>query len=293
MDKKMCLAAVIGLLVISGIAIATDVTTQGTPNNVAPSVAAPSFQYGTLNPATSFWVSAIITDTNGAADISTSNITCYAPTGTEGTDGWDSIKLANSSLTWTTASTTSMTVNGTFNSSVNYWSTKSANTTWTCRVTADDTAGNSASATGTMAVSPSTGITLAQSTCVFDAANPGVSNKQWTCPNAGTRNQSMTQNGNVEENVTISGTDLTGQTDATWIITVGNLTWNQTTSDVPTTEAGTVLSGSAANFITLWNRGTLATRTYNITNATAWLDYPTPLKSQLYQGTITLTSSAA
>jgi len=294
MKIKLYVAMVaLSFLAMSGLVIAADVTTQGTPNNVAPAIAEILVNDSTPAPGVAFTVSAVVNDDNGVADIYNSNITCYASTGTEGTDGWDSIKLLNSSVSWTSLNTSAITINGTFTSSVNYWSSKSIGGTWTCKVYANDSSGASTMLSTTMTVENSTGITLGDSTCVFDAANPGTNDQQWKCPAAGTRNQTITHNGNIDLNITISGTDLTGQTDSSWVITVGNITWNQTTSAVPTTEAGTALSGSAVDFITLWNRGTLSTRTYNATNLTAWLDYPTPLKSQLYQGTITLTSSVA
>ncbi|MFQ6010442.1 MAG: hypothetical protein ACE5J7_04980, partial [Candidatus Aenigmatarchaeota archaeon] len=194
---------------------------------------------------------------------------------------------------WSSVNSSAVRVNGTFTTSVDYWSTKSANATWTCKVYGNDSAGQDASTSGTIIVSSSTGINIGNATCVFDAANPGTNDQQWACPSSGTRNETVTHNGNIDLNLTINGTDLTGQADASWTIGVGNITWNQTTSEVPTSEAGTALSTSTADFITIWNRGTLASRTSNTTNATAWIDYPTPLKSQLYQGTVSLISSAA
>ena len=289
--KKLIMAAIFGLLVTSSIAIATDVTTQGTPNNVGPAVAAIEANDTVPSPATPFYISAVVNDNNGVADIYNSNVTCFAATGTEGTDGWDSIKLANSSVTWTSINTSALRVNGTFSSAQDYWTTKSTNASWTCRITANDSAGAAASTTTTIVVASSTGLTLGASTCVFTAANPGTDDQQWAC--GGHDNTSIIHNGNIDLNLTVNGTDLTGQTDATWVVTVANITWNQTTSEVPTTEAGTVLSATAADFITNWNRGTLASRAYNETNITAWLDYPTPLKSQTYEGTLTLLSSAA
>jgi len=292
-NKTFCmLVGILGILVLSVISLAANITTQGTPNNVAPTISAITMTpQSDISPATTFYVAADVNDANGQTDIQAINMSCYGGAGVEWTDSWDSVKLLNTSyITWTSLNTTAYRVNGTFNTSINYWSLKSINSTWICKVYVNDTSGLSVVTTNATAltVNKATGITLAQSTCVFDADNPGTNDKQWAC--GGNRNNTITHNGNVGINVTILGADLTGQTDATWKIGVGNITWNST-YDVANGGVlpGNVLTTSAAQMIGTWSRG--ASSTSNTTNVTAWIDFPLPLKSQLYQGTITISSN--
>jgi hypothetical protein len=259
--------------------------------NEAPTVESVEVQSATQAPGTSFWASGIINDGNGAGDIASASISCYAPTGTEWIDSWDSIKLANASLVWSSVNSSAVRVNGTFTNSVNYWSLKSANTTWTCKIYGKDSYNDESSGSMTMVVSASAGITLGDSSCVFDTGGPGTNNAQWECPDGSAENNTITHAGNVNLNLTISGTALNGVTDASWTIGVGNMTWNQTTGAVPTSEAGAVLTGSAVSILDIWARG--SSTTSNATNLTAWLDYPNPLKVQSYTGTITISSSAS
>lgn len=291
--SKLWILGIIGLVILATATVvyAVDVTTQASSTNVAPVVNVAFINNTSPSSGVAFFVSAEVTDQNGKGDIFNGNITCVGTGGTEGTNNWDSIKLANSSLTWTSINSTTYRFNGTFTTSIDFWSTKSINGTWTCKVYANDTASASASASTTMTVSTSTGISLFTSTCVFDSATPGTNDKQWKCPSAGDRNLTTQHDGNIKINVTISGTNLVGQTDNSFNITVGNITWNQTTGAVPSTEAGTALTTSAVNYITFWPRGTSPTS--NTTNTTTWIDYPLNLKVQTYQGTITLTSSAS
>jgi hypothetical protein len=288
----VALAAIFGAAALIGGGLAADVTANATAGNVAPTVDTLSVTPGTtISPGTTFYVAATINDANGQADLSTVNVSCIGTGGTQWTDGWDSIKRTNASQTWTSVNTSAWTVNTTFSSSANYWGTKSINGTWTCNVYANDASSAIGSSTGTMTVGTSVGISTLASTCAFTSGSPGDTDKQWGCPtSAGGANNTVQHDGNIGISVTISGTALTGVTDNSWTIGVGNITWNQTTGPVPSTEAGTALSATATSFITAWTRG--ASTTSNMTNATAWVDYPNPLKVQTYQGTMTLTSSA-
>lgn len=274
--------------------LAIDITVNATSINAIPTVSTPIITPPNPNPGTTFYVAVDINDNNGFSDIIKVNITCVGSGGTEWVDSWDSIKLVNTSMSWTNLNTTAYRVNATFDSSINYWSTKSINGTWSCRAYVEDAQGSSvASPIVQMNVGTSVGISVGEINCAFDQGAPGDQNRQWACPPTVSRNNTITHNGNININVTINATPLTGITDSSWVIGMGNLTWNQTTGAVPTTELPFYpeFIGVPASFITFWSRGTFPIT--NMTNLTVWLDYPSPLKVQIYQGTITLTSTTA
>lgn len=288
------------LVIVLPSALAATITTQATSGNPAPKIAGIEINDSTPAPGVDLFVSANISDESGYTDISSVNVTCVSTIGTNGTDSWDSITILNSSglIAWTLLNTTAYRINASINTSVNYWSTKSANGTWTCTVNATDVSGQLASESATMTVDKSTGISVKQSTCIFDTASPGTADKQWTC--SGDRNETISHDGNIHINITILGAKLVGQTNPYWNISVGNITWNSTYGfggnlsgnysvggDLP----GTVLTETAYYITDTFPRG--ASQTRNITNVTAWLDYPLPLEAQTYSGTITLTSEAA
>jgi hypothetical protein len=245
--------------------------------------------HGKIAPGTTFYVGASVNDINGRANVSVVNISCVGTGGVEWTNSWDSIKLLNTSaITWTSINDTAYLVNGSFDSSVNYWTTKSVNGTWTCVVYASDTSGSSASSSATMNVDTSSGITISSSDCAFDNAAAGDTGKQWYCLPNKDRNNTITHNGNVDINLTIYGTNLVGENDSSWDILADNITWNASFSPDGGSLPGNSLSISAADLITQWNRGTSPIS--SAINITAWLNLPKPLKYQLYNGSITITS---
>lgn len=272
------------------------VSVNATAGNAAPTVGSVTITPGTVSPGTTFYVAAQVSDSNGKEDIIQVNVSCVGPGGTEWVDSWDSVQHKNDSyITWTDISATTWLVNATFNTSVNYWSAKSINGAWTCKIYVNDSEGLSASNSNTMTVTTSTVISLYASSCVFDSGSPGDTGKQWGCPTSLNRNNTVIHEGNTWLNVTINATNLIGKTNPSWFIGFGNMTWNQTTGEVPTSESSEYpeFTGSPMDFITFWLRGDAATRTYNITNATVWLDYPSPLYLQTYEGNITFNAIVA
>lgn len=84
--------------------------------------------------------------------------------------------------------------------------------------------------------------------------------------------------GNVYENFTIAGTNLIGQTQGSYVVGVGNVTYN-TTANLP----GTALTTSDVQFA-----GSLAR--FTTSNVYFWIDLPTGLPSQNYVGAVNVTA---
>jgi len=85
--------------------------------------------------------------------------------------------------------------------------------------------------------------------------------------------------GNIDYDLSVVGTDLTGTIDISWIIPVGNLKYDE--SSLP----GTSLTNSSVIIETPFTRGTYPNS--NTLEYYWWITMPSPLKSQLYSGTIT------
>jgi len=286
----LVIAAVLTILLVQEYVSAQQVTVNATAGNAAPTVGTITITPSTVSPGTVFYVAAQVSDSNGKEDIIQINVSCVGSGGVEWTNSWDSLQHLNDSyINWTSVSSTTWLVNATFNTSVNYWSTKSINGTWTCKIYANDSSGASANNSGTMTVNTYAGISLYSESCVFDTGSPGDTGKPWGCPTTFNRNNTVVHEGNTWINVTINATNLVGKTDPSWFIGYGNMTWNQTTGEVPTSKQGYAFTGSSMDFITFWGRGTYPTS--NATNATVWLDYPTPLYLQTYEGNITFSAS--
>ena len=84
----------------------------------------------------------------------------------------------------------------------------------------------------------------------------------------------QTNCGNVVIDAQLQGADLDGQTDPTWIIGVGNVTYygsDDVGSSVALTDSWVTLQQDIAEQGTsqIWN----------------WIDVPSPIKAQTYQGT--------
>ena len=152
---------------------------------------------------------------------------------------------------------------------------------WTCKAIATDAASDTGNDTDTFTMNTRVGITLGASSCTA-SGNPGTNNVALTSCSANT----VTHDGNVDLNVTVEGTVLTGQTDGSWTISVGNLEYNSTN-----TLPGTALTGSAVDILNDWSRGTSPTA--STSDQYWWIDIPTPLKAQDYAGTITYTAAQA
>ncbi|MFQ6010440.1 MAG: hypothetical protein ACE5J7_04970 [Candidatus Aenigmatarchaeota archaeon] len=238
-----------------------------------------------VNPGDSFTVTANISDVSNTS-IKSTNITCIGSGGVEGTDSWDSFTVQNSSTTWTVMNLTAVEVSGTIN-----LNTSSINGTWTCTVYGYNITDDSASASNnSLNVATRVGFILSQSTCTYDSGNPASANNNWTCD--GSSYTRITHDGNLDYNLTINGTDLTGQADASWIIVVGNVTYsNVTAGDPAPSPPGTALSNTIADLISFWARGTYPTK--SASDLYSWINYPSPLKVQTYQGAITLLAVAS
>ncbi|MEM7825664.1 MAG: hypothetical protein QW412_02275 [Candidatus Aenigmatarchaeota archaeon] len=269
---------------------AEEVTVKAQPGNTAPNVASVEAPAETVSPGTEFKVTAYVSDFNGREDITEVNISCWGSGGEEGGSNWDSLTLLNNSgyITWEAIDEDTWRINATFNSSVPSWGHKSINGSWTCKVGVKDSSGSSASGSDTMSVDTLAGIILGASSCQFDSGAPGTNGNQWECSNH--RNNTVVHDGNTNIYVTIEATSLIGKTDGNWTIGYDKMTWNQTVGEVPTNEDESYpeFTASPANFITNWGRGTYPNP--SATNSTVWIDYPTPLLLQEYEGTITFTA---
>lgn len=247
-------------------------------------VDAPQLNTTTANPGDSFTVTANVSDVSNTS-INSTNITCVGSGGAEGTDSWDSYTLQNSSTSWTVVNLTTVEVSGTIT-----LNTSSINGTWNCTVYGYNATNDFAAASNnSLSVNTRIGITLSQSTCTYGAGDPGSSNNAWTC--GGNAYDRITHDGNIDLNITINGSDLTGQTDASWTISVGNVTYsNVTAGDPAPSPPGLGLSTSVADLITSWVRGTYPTK--SASDLYSWINYPSPLKVQTYEGVMTLLASA-
>ena len=248
-------------------------------------VDSPQLNTTTANPGDSFTVTANVSD-EWNTSITSTNITCVGSGGVEGTDSWDSYTLQNDSVSWTIVNLTTIEVTGTIT-----LNTSSINGTWNCTVYGFNATNDFDSASNTsLTVNTRVGITLSQSSCSYTAGNPGSSNNAWSC--GGDSYTRITHDGNIDINVTINGTDLTGQTDSSWIIGVQNVSYaNVSAGDAAPSPPGTALSTTVTDLIIIWTRGTYPTK--SASDLYSWINYPSPLKVQTYQGVMTLLASAA
>jgi len=224
-----------------------------------------------LAPGTMQVVNVMITDVSGFPGVNATNCTCWSADSSEGaSDGWD--HWTNSTGNWTLHNATA--VNYTFFRTAD---NHAENGTWTCKIYANDTVGDKDTNQTTFTMSTRAGILLGSSSCTVNG-DPGDTNKTITDCFPDT----ITHDGNVNISLGISSSDLTGQSDASWVILVGNLT------HYGTSDAGSSiqLTTSTYTFNTLFTRGTPSTA--NTTNRYMWLNFPLPLKPQDYQGTVTI-----
>ena len=269
---ELVIFALIGTLLLPSVSFA------------AISVGTPQLNATAVNPGGSFAVTANISDESNTS-IKSANITCVGSGGVEGVDGWDSYTLQNGSLAWNALDLTTMEVSGAVT-----LNTSSINGTWTCTDYGYNATDDSASASNnSLGISTRVGIILSQSTCTYSSGNPGSTNNAWTC--GGSAYDRITQDGNIGTTITVNGTDLTGQTDASWLIAAGNVSYTNVTagSAAPSPPGILRLSLAVANTVVSWSRGTYPSK--GALDLYAWLDYPSPLKAQTYQGTMTLLAS--
>ncbi|MGC8812405.1 MAG: hypothetical protein ACP5O8_02350 [Candidatus Aenigmatarchaeota archaeon] len=233
-----------------------------------------------INPGESFEVKANVTE-NSISSINDTNMTCFGPGGEEGVDSWDSFTLQNNTLTWNVISANTVEVKG-----IITLNTSSINGTWTCKVYARNSTGDSAfNSNNSLTVNPMVGITISETSCEFETGIPGDENKTWNC--SGKQNITIVHNGNINITVRINGTDLTGKEDSSWKIGVGNITYANVTSGSPPPSSSDIkLTKEEAELISFWDRGSYPYK--NANDLYCWLDYPIPLKVQVYEGTIYL-----
>jgi hypothetical protein len=245
----------------------------------------PTVDTTTVNPGSSFTVSCNVSEDAGASNIYETNMSCVGSGGTEWTNSWDSYKLLNSSLVWTTLDLLTIQANGTFT-----LNTGSINGTWTCTCYGYNSTDSASAAALQPSVNTRVGITLASSACVFASGNPGDVNKGWTCD--GAAYDRFTHDGNINTNVTISGTPLTGLADISWAIAAGSATYtNVTAGGAAPSAPGVALNPAASLLSGQWSRGTYPTK--SALDLYSWLSYPNPLKAQIYQGTISLLAAGS
>jgi len=252
---------------------------------LAITVVTPTVDPTTVNPGSSFTVSCNVSEDAGASNIYETNMSCVGSGGTEWTDSWDSYKLLNSSFVWTTLDLLTIQANGTFT-----LNTSSINGTWTCTCYGYNSTDSASAAVSQPTVNTRVGITLDSSACVFAAGNPGDANKDWTC--GGNSYDRFTHDGNINTNVTISGTPLTGLTDISWAIAASRVTYtNVTAGGAAPSAPGTTLTTVASLLSGQWSRGAYPTK--SALDLYSWLSYPNPLKAQTYEGTISLLAAGS
>jgi hypothetical protein len=247
-----------------------------------------------IAPGTEFYVYGEVADDDGLFDIASVNVTCHAEGVEEWSDSWDSFTLMNSSyLSWEEIDETTYSIVATINSSVGHWSSKSMSGFWDCALYVTDSSGASDGETfQEISVQTSTGITVGGPSCSFAGGIPGGAPVRWNC-SAAESNNTVTNSGNTPFNVSLSGADLVGESDTGWAIGAGNVTWQLALS----CDGGTLGNASFANatnalpasqtvLVQDWPRGSFPIP--STLNITMWIAYPSPIKFQSYNGTLTI-----
>lgn len=249
------------------------------------SVDTPLLNVTNIDPGKSFEVKANVTETLTAL-INDTNITCVGPGGTEWNDSWDSYTLLNDSVSWNVINTTTIEVTG-----IITLNTSSINGSWTCKVYARNTLGDSTfNSNSSLTVNTYVGLIIFENSCEFEAGLPGDENKNFTCE--GKNYITFMHDGNVNISVKINGTNLIGKSDNTWEIGVGNITYkNVTSGSQAPSPPGVQLNTTETELISYWDRGVYPNK--NANDLYYWLNYPVPLKVQAYEGTIYLIAREA
>ncbi len=244
------------------------------------SVDSPLLNVTNINPGQSFEIKANVTETS-VNDINDTNITCFGQGGIEGEESWDSYVLLNDTLNWNVINGTTIEVTG-----IITLNTSSINGSWTCKVYARNSTGDSAyNLNSSLSVNTYVGLIIFENSCEFEAGLPGDSNKNFTCD--GKNYITFMHDSNINISVKINGTNLVGTSDPIWEIYVGNITYkNVTSGEQAPSPPGVQLSNTESDLIAFWDRGVYPNK--NTNNLYCWLNYPVPLKVQVYQGTIYL-----
>lgn len=243
------------------------------------SVETPSFNITEINPGESFEIKANITEVN-VEDVTEANMTCYGYGGTEGGNDWDSFTLLNNSLTWRIIDSNILEVSG-----VITLNTSSIDGTWTCKVYAKNSTNDSSFNLTFFNVRERIGLMVFEESCFFNEGFPGEENKTLDCE--GKNYITFMHDGNVNLTVKIKGSNLVGEEEPSWEIGVGNITYtNITLGEEEPLFSEVKLEESERILISSWSRGSYPNKSTNLLYC--WLDYPLPLKSQVYRGTIYL-----
>ena len=272
------------LLVLATLAFATDVTSQATVTNQAPSVGSLTITGATggidLSAGSTAAVdcNATITDSNGYNDVASANAVIWANTTTEGGEADYTGHYANASCTLSGGSGTTVNARCTF-----YLQFYANETDWTCKVYAVDNASQSASNNSTVAVNQLVALDLASATLNFGAAlapgtGQGTSNKTETVTNYGNTQIDIRVNGTVMSHASLVAS-----------IAVGNLYYDITSNAM---ESETALS-AVATTVSSFNLAKGAASTKD-----SWWDLHVPAGSAqwvpagTYSGTITVSAIA-
>ena len=270
------LGIVVAIMLTTVAIMASNVTVTATTQNVAPVVRTISITSDPLAPGAVQVVNVMVMDANGYVSFNATNLTCWGgntSAGAEGgTDGWD--HWTNTTPNQTYHNVTAMNYTFTYTASDN-----AANGTWQCKIYANDSGGLKATNTAAFQMSTRVGITISSPTGSV-SGNPGDANTSITSCSPNT----ITHDGNQNMTLAISGTDLTGQTDASWVVKVGNITTGNAT-----VLWSTALTTGAVSFDTKFWRGNSPTA--NTTSRYMWFSFPIPLKVQDYVGTVTIAAS--
>ena len=266
-EKLISTAILLGTLL--SFAIATDTTMSVTIGNQAPTVGTISLSPDEVDLTacgTAYLTcSATVTDDNGHADISGgSHSVALVLEGSQ-----ESPDYTNSSCTYKDCTGNSCTLECVFG--IEYF--KDETSSGECNITVADVGSSySTNNTNIVDVNKLVAHQLANTPVTFGTLTAGTTDNPAEEGNGQPINQ--TNCGNVVIDAQLQGADLDGQTDPTWIIGVGNVTYygsDDVGSSVALTDSWVTLQQDIAEQGTaqIWN----------------WIDVPSPIKAQTYQGT--------
>jgi len=246
-----------------------------TSNNVAPvATSLVNNITGNANPGETYeWV-LTVEDDNGFEDIDTAQLICWSveESAIGESDDWDHYTVTD----YVRANISS--TESTFTFEIDF-SVHARDKEWNCEAEVWDQEAENDTIGDVFTMNARIGILLSDYSVAM-AGNPGAEIQLFN-PNT------ITHDGNVEYNITVEGTNLTGVTDGSWEIPVTALKYN----DADVVGDAVALQETPVGILSNWDRGT-----YDIASTSGqywWINIPLPLKAQVYSGTITYTASAA
>ena len=243
--------------------------------NTGPTVVSVTVTPDPANPEDTMTVIANISDPNGVPnDINTVQAVFDMGTGATGDDTTVSLSYN---------STSGFYQNDTFTLALN-----ATPGTWTVNVTATDDFSAIHTAIDTFTVNTIVALTLHDTPIDFGNVSVGATDRR--ADNSSTGNGytggtikgfpiGINNTGNVNENFTISGLNLVGQTDSAYAIGVSNITYN--------------LTGTNPGLTTLTGTDTLISGANNapsVQDVYFWIDTPNNIPEQEYRGNVTLSA---